>query len=82
MVCDNEFGTRAVEQSGNAIISQHVSNLVPQVFGRAADVGIEVRHVDELSDASLSGCLGNLLRDAHKDVLKSVVPSRKDENTN
>lgn len=51
--------------------------LVPQVFGLAAYVSIEVRHVDELCDASLSGCLGNLLRDCHEDILITIVPSHK-----
>lgn len=48
--------------------------LVPQVLGFAAYVGVEVRHVDELCDAGLSGCLSNLLRDGHVDVLKAIVP--------
>lgn len=51
--------------------------LVPQVLGRAAYVSVEVRHVDELCDACLSGCLGNLLRDAHEDILKAIVPLHK-----
>lgn len=50
------------------------ARLVPQVFGWAADVSVEVGHVDELRDAGLSGCLGNLLRDAHEDILIAEVP--------
>lgn len=48
--------------------------LVPQVFGWAAYVCVEVRHVDKLCDTGLSGCLCNLLRDRHKDVLEVIVP--------
>jgi len=51
--------------------------LVPEVFGQAAYVGVEVRHMDELGDAGLSGCLGNLLRDVHVDILEAIVTSHK-----
>lgn len=53
--------------------------LVPQVFGWASDVCVEVRHVDKLCDASLSGCLGNLLRDGHKDVVETIVAEDEKE---
>lgn len=56
-------------------------HLVPQVFGWAADVSIEVRHVDELGDAGLPGCLGNLLRNGHKDILVAIVPEQGEEHT-
>lgn len=37
--------------------------------------------MDELCDAGLSGCLGDLLRDGHEDILKAIVPlHRKREN--
>ena len=56
--------------------------LVPQVFGWAAYVSIEMRHVDKLRNASLSGCLCNLLRDGHKHVLKAIIPcTEKQEET-
>lgn len=48
--------------------------LVPQVFGRAAYVSVEVRHVDELGDAGLFGCPGNMLRDGDEDILVAIVP--------
>lgn len=54
-----------------------VSYLVSQVFGWAAYVSIQVRNVDKLGDASFSGCLCNLLRDGHKDILKAIVPVTK-----
>ena len=56
--------------------------LVPQVFGRTAYVGVEVRHVDELCDAGLSGCLGDLLRDGHEEILKAIVPLQKNRRRN
>lgn len=49
-------------------------DLVPQVLGGAADVCIEVRHVNELCDPGFSGGPGDLLRDAHKDILEAIVP--------
>lgn len=52
---------------------QTVRYLVPQVFGWAAYVSIQVRNVDKLGDAGFSGCLCNLLRDGHKDILKAIV---------
>lgn len=56
--------------------------LVPQVFGWAAYVSIEVRHVDKLCDAGRSGCLGNLLRDGHEDIFIAIVAvNKKRRNT-
>lgn len=54
--------------------------LVPQVFGWAAYVSIQVRNVDKLGDAGFSGCLCNLLRDGHKDILKAIVSVPKQKN--
>lgn len=58
---------------------QTVRYLVPQVFGWAAYVSIQMGHVDELGDASFSGCLCNLLRDVHKDILKAIIPVTKEK---
>lgn len=52
---------------------QTARHLVPQVFGWAAYVSIQVRNVDKLGGASFSGCLRNLLRDGHKDILEAIV---------
>ncbi|TNN85069.1 hypothetical protein EYF80_004723 [Liparis tanakae] len=49
-----------------------------RVFGLAAHVSVEVRHVDQLRDAGLSGRLGNLLRDVHEDILKEEVPVHRE----
>lgn len=54
-----------------------VRYLVPQVFGWAAYVSIQVGNVDKLADAGFSGCLRNLLRDGHKDILESIVSVTK-----
>lgn len=62
-----------------AICGETALHLVPQVFGRAAYVSVEVRHVDKLCDAGLSGCLGNLLRDGHEDILEAIVPFTQKE---
>lgn len=51
--------------------------LVPQVFGGAAYVSVEVGHVDKLGDSSFSGCLGDILRDGHEHVLKAEVPEHR-----
>lgn len=48
--------------------------LGPQVLGGAADVCVQVRHMDHLGDACFTGRLGDLLRDCHVDVLEPVVP--------
>lgn len=56
-----------------------IKYLVPQVFGWASDVCVEVGHVDKLCDAGLSGCLCNLLRDGHKDVVEAIVAEDKKE---
>lgn len=53
--------------------------LIPQVFGWAAYISIEVGHVDKLGDASLSGCFGNLLRDGHEDIVEAKVPFTQKE---
>lgn len=60
------------------ICIEAVPDLVPQVFGWAADVSVEVRHVDELCDAGFSGCPGNLLWDGNIHVLEAKVPSQKE----
>lgn len=59
--------------------AQTVRYLVPQVFGWAAYVCIQVRNVDKLGDAGFSGCLCNLLRDSHKDILKAIVSVTKEK---
>lgn len=61
-----------------SICIEAIPDLVPQVFWGAADVSVEVRHVDELCDAGFSGCPGNLLWDGNKHVLKAKVPSQKE----
>ena len=48
-------------------------HLVPQVFGGASDVSVQVGHVNQLGDAGLSGCLGDLLRDGDIRVFEAVV---------
>ena len=50
--------------------------LVPQVLGGAPDICVEMGQVDQLADASFSGCPGDLLGDAHKHVLKAEVTGR------
>lgn len=73
---------RLIDWKGNcAVCGETALYLIPQVFGWAAYISIEVGHVDKLCDASLSGCFGNLLRDGHEDIVVAKVPfAQKEEN--
>lgn len=73
-MCSGTVGWATGSRGSQGQTGRH---LVPQVLGGAAYVGIQVRHVDKLGDASFSGCLGNLLRDGHKHILEAIVPVTK-----